>query len=388
MKIGLLYNSFFPIMGGGQIGVFEIAKRLSFENDVTVIYPSPSEKFKNMVSEYLGDQDREEIFNRAKWPFRIFELPYDTETFVRLFSSDWWRANIDLWRTIRNNKFDIIIVFAPIFFSIGIILSNLFRATKTILYFIGRETGDINTNILRKLFTYVLIKSSIDTVFISNWLKKELEKTLGVIPGHIITFGANAPDLNRYFDRSIWKSLDIQRDSKVILCVQRMARTKRVDIIVEAVHLLILKGWNIILVIVGLNHNWLQDWCRERNYLGFVRFTGYATEVQKYQYLKNADIFVFHSIFETFGVSLVEAMSAGLPIVVADETASAELIEEKINGLHAKSLDADDIAKKIELLLLDNDLGAELGKNARLDFEKHYNWDKVVQDLLSLIRSK
>jgi glycosyltransferase involved in cell wall biosynthesis len=375
-------------MGGGQIGVFEIAKRLSLENDVTVIYPSSSEKLKKLVSEYSCDQDREEIFNRATWPFRIIELPYQMGTFDKLFSSDWWRANSDLWQTIRKNRFDIIIVFSPIYFSIGIILSNLFLNTKTLLFFIGRETRDITTNIFRKLLANVLIKSSMDVVFISNWLKKELENTFGAIPGYVIAFGANAQDNKGHLDRGIWKTLDVQKDSKVVLCVQRIVPMKRVDIVVEAVHLLILKGWNIILVIVGPNQNWLQDWCRERNYLGFIRFTGYATEIQKYQYLRNADIFVFHSTFETFGVSLVEAMSAGLPIVVADETASSELIEEKINGIHAKPLDADDIAQKIELLLLDNDLGAELGRNARLDFEKHYNWDSIVQELLSLISSK
>ena len=62
---------------------------------------------------------------------------------------------------------------------------------------------------------------------------------------------------------------------------------------------------------------------------------------------KAADIFAFPSFIETFGIAIVEAMAAGLPVIVGDSDGSRDIIENGEWGLMFNPKDANDLADKI-----------------------------------------
>lgn len=94
-------------------------------------------------------------------------------------------------------------------------------------------------------------------------------------------------------------------------------------------------------------------------YLGFV--TGKA----KMDALARADIFVLSSFTEGFPMSVLEAMAAGLPVVVTPVGVLPEILKEGENCLFVKAGDADDLEAKIEILVRDEELRRRMGESNR-----------------------
>lgn len=85
---------------------------------------------------------------------------------------------------------------------------------------------------------------------------------------------------------------------------------------------------------------------------------------------------------ETFGLTALEAMSAGLPVIVPTEGGIAEMVENGVNGYKIDVRDLDDIAKCIDNILSNKDLYTELSDNA-LRYTKTYNADAMTDGILS-----
>lgn len=99
------------------------------------------------------------------------------------------------------------------------------------------------------------------------------------------------------------------------------------------------------------------------------------------EYLK-ADIFCFPSAYEGFGLSMAEAMSAGLPAVVFKScTAAASLIQDGETGLLADD-GAEGLAQKLKQLMSNREKRAKMGSNARKSMEEYrpeHIWDMWEQ---------
>ncbi|MEE8355371.1 MAG: glycosyltransferase family 4 protein [Candidatus Bathyarchaeia archaeon] len=79
----------------------------------------------------------------------------------------------------------------------------------------------------------------------------------------------------------------------------------------------------------------------------------------------NAGAFLFPSLYESFGLSIAEALSMGLPVIAYDSTAIPEMVINGENGVLAKQFDVRDIAEKALALLSDPDERIRLSGNAR-----------------------
>ena len=83
-------------------------------------------------------------------------------------------------------------------------------------------------------------------------------------------------------------------------------------------------------------------------------------------FYREARIIVLPSLwFETFGLSVAEAMSHGIPVIASRIGALAELVDDGVNGLLFEPGDANDLAAKVRLLWSDAELGRRLGAAAR-----------------------
>lgn len=89
-------------------------------------------------------------------------------------------------------------------------------------------------------------------------------------------------------------------------------------------------------------------------------------------------------VVETFGLTALEAMSAGLPIIVPTVGGIAEMVEDGVNGYRIDVQSLDEIEAKILLILADERLYNQLSDNA-LAFSKRYNMGKMVDELLSYL---
>ncbi len=94
-----------------------------------------------------------------------------------------------------------------------------------------------------------------------------------------------------------------------------------------------------------------------------------------------ADLFVYPSIYEGFGLPVIEAMACGVPVITSDCSALKEIAQGASLLIDPK--DADDLGKKILLLLENEDLRKEL-KVKGLSRANAFSWKRTAERLLSL----
>ncbi len=99
---------------------------------------------------------------------------------------------------------------------------------------------------------------------------------------------------------------------------------------------------------------------------------------------RKADIFVFPSFCESFGFSMVEALSVGLPILASDTPVNREICGNAALYFNPESV--DDISEKILLLFKDGKLKKELCQKALKRSEEFPTWENVVRDTLRVIK--
>lgn len=80
---------------------------------------------------------------------------------------------------------------------------------------------------------------------------------------------------------------------------------------------------------------------------------------------RDADLFVLPSVEDGFGLAVVEAMAAGLPVIVSDHAGSADLVDDGRNGFVVPARDAAALARQLDALVCDPNLRARMGEAAR-----------------------
>jgi glycosyltransferase involved in cell wall biosynthesis len=111
-----------------------------------------------------------------------------------------------------------------------------------------------------------------------------------------------------------------------------------------------------------------------------VEVVGPLEKEETQQLYRDADIFVFPSLTESFGFPLAEAMAHGLPIVAADTPVNREICGEA--ALYFRPVDPEDLAEKVILLGRNQALREKLGAMGRGRAGKCLRWEDHVERLL------
>jgi len=151
--------------------------------------------------------------------------------------------------------------------------------------------------------------------------------------------------------------------------------------VIEALSLLLRR--DVKLVVVGSGdekfYGQLAELKRVRERIIFV-----SSSSNLWEYYAASDVFVFPTIYEPFGLVIVEAMASGLPVITSKVAGAADLIIDGVNGLLLRiASDVNDLAVKIELLLSNAELRKTMGEHARETAEE-FSWDRVAQKTLEV----
>ncbi len=99
-----------------------------------------------------------------------------------------------------------------------------------------------------------------------------------------------------------------------------------------------------------------------------------------------ADVFVFPTLYEPFGMVITEAMASGLPVITSRRAGAAEMIEEGVSGLLLDHpADVQELTQKLEEILSQSSCRREIGARARQSVS-HYDWAKVADETMMLYR--
>lgn len=171
------------------------------------------------------------------------------------------------------------------------------------------------------------------------------------------------------------------QDKRIVLFLGRLDPIKGLDILVQALGALAPTRSDFALVLAGSGSNayeshltslvaghGLQD---RTIHLGLVEGN------DKWSLLREADIFVLPSYHESFGMAVVEAMAAGVPVVVSDSVNIHEDVSTYGAGM-VTALDADQVAGAVEKLLNDGSLRSQMGAAGRALARDRYSWERAA----------
>ncbi len=120
----------------------------------------------------------------------------------------------------------------------------------------------------------------------------------------------------------------------------------------------------------------LAEWLGIKN---CVDFQGPVPFEEIPEELKKADIFARISRSEGLGISFLEAMAAGLPIIATNVGGIPDFLKDGETGLFASVDDPQDVAEKIKLLIEDNNLRGHIAKQGQELVKREYSWDTIAE---------
>lgn len=140
------------------------------------------------------------------------------------------------------------------------------------------------------------------------------------------------------------------------------------------------------LVIAG-KKGWMYDSVFERvKEYGLqhkVVFTGYVEEEDKPLIYKLSDLFIFPSLYEGFGMPVLEAMASGIPVITSNTSSLPEVVGEA--GILVDPQNTNDITIAINDILCNSDLKKDMIKKG-LCQSKKFSWEKSAYELLNIYR--
>lgn len=240
---------------------------------------------------------------------------------------------------------------------------------------------------LQKLFLLrteklVAVSKDIESSLLVKW-RAPRKKTMVV---------ENGVDTNRFnperYDRQAFRAhLGIIEDAVVLGTVSVLREVKNHPLLLQAMHLLILEGYNLHLIVVGdapqgKRKEILQQKAEQLGIQHKVFFLGARTDTP--ELMACMDIYVNMSLFEGMSITVLEAMASALPVIASNVGGNPELVEDGVTGALFTSNDVRELVHGIRSLLNEPGLMKTMGSNGRRKIIERYSLDRVAQQYAAL----
>ena len=231
---------------------------------------------------------------------------------------------------------------------------------------------------------WLLTYEATEVIVNSNYMKGHVQGLFG-LPFDKISVIPNGINLNNF--TGIDRDYDFRRrfamdNEKIILYVGRLVYEKGVQHLISAMPKILENYHDSKLVIAGKGGmiDELKSQVESMGLSNKVYFTGYLNQKEVQKMYKCADVAVFPSTYEPFGIVALEAMLAGIPTVVSDIGGFNEIVEHGVNGMKSYTGNPNSIADSVLSLLFDPQLAMNVTKNAKNKVKDEFNWQKIAQD--------
>ena len=379
MKILMLTWEYPPrVVGGISKVVYDLSHKMVKEgNEVTVV----TYKDGDNVKYYENDKGVE--------VYRVDNYMIRPNNFI-----DWiMQLNFNMITKVneiinKNGKFDVIhahdwlVAYSAksIKESYNIPLISTIHATES-----GRNSG-IHDETQRYIndSEWMLTYESSEVIVNSNYMKNEVQRLFG-LPYDKINVIPNGVNLQLFSNVNV--DYDFRRqyamdNEKIILYVGRLVYEKGIQNLIAAMPKILDRYHDSKLIICG--RGGMIDELREQvKYLGIdnkVYFAGYCDSKKMQKMYKCADVAVFPSTYEPFGIVAIESMLSGTPTIVSDVGGLNEIVEHGVTGMKSYAGNSNSIADSVLALLFDPKLCASISQNAIKKVKENYNWAKITDN--------
>ncbi len=170
-------------------------------------------------------------------------------------------------------------------------------------------------------------------------------------------------------------------DEEIVYYIGRLVQEKGVQFLLEAAEEILYHRPNVKFIISGSGPK-SQDLKNQVNAASLtqkVKFTGQVDYKLRNSLYHMADVAVFPSLYEPFGIVALEAMVTKTPVVVSDVGGLGEIVTHNYNGLKAFPANAHSLATNILNILENPNLAQQLSNNAYKIVNNKYNWQMIAK---------
>ncbi|MCA8956098.1 MAG: glycosyltransferase family 4 protein [Planctomycetes bacterium] len=227
-------------------------------------------------------------------------------------------------------------------------------------------------------------------VTVSHFSKAEIVKHMGVPADWIaVTHEAADPMYRRIEGARIPERIrkELRQTEQTILYVGSVEPRKNLSTLVEAFRALCARGRCDAQLIIAGGSGWknTQVYAAVDEYgLGDrVHFTGYVTDQELVELYNSTAVFVFPTIYEGFGLPVIEAMSCGTAVVTTRVASIPEIGGDAVAYVD-DPYDADGLSQRLEDVLLDRELRRDLGSRG-MARAATFTWERTARETLAVI---
>lgn len=193
------------------------------------------------------------------------------------------------------------------------------------------------------------------------------------------------------------KILGLPQDDHLLLQLGRMVPRKGIDNVIRSLAQVKAEGKPVKLVVVGGEQDVLDEDCcpeyarlmaiaREHNVADSIIFTGRKSRSVLKFYYAAADVFITTPWYEPFGITPLEAMACGTPVIGANVGGVKYSVADGETGLLVNPHDPAMLGEKITTLLNDEALLKQMGANSIKRVNDHFTWASVASQVQQLYR--
>lgn len=227
------------------------------------------------------------------------------------------------------------------------------------------------------------LENSSSIIYVSESFKNEIENLHGkqfenskVILNPIFT--------NRFKDAT--QKIELEKDKFNILFHGRIVEHKGIGVLIKAMRLLKKSNENVKLYVSGTGkyEEEARKLVKESNLENEVIFLGPIDYEEVQNVYKGMDLYCLPTEYEGCGLTILEAMASGLPILSTSTVGVVDIINDKENGMLVEINDIEGLARILIELVEDKELREKLALAGQRWVEKWQDWDKIINLIVNI----
>jgi len=234
-----------------------------------------------------------------------------------------------------------------------------------------------------------IINLLIDKIIVASEYDTKLLKNLGISKkATIIPYGINQDKyLKTEINSDYLKVCGIQKDDFVIIYIGRFAKNKGIEYLIDAISILEKKIDNLRFVAVYASSDKEYDKfiLKKMDKIQRKYLTNTAEHTKKVSLLKRANVLVFPSLCDSFGLVLLEALVVGVPILATYVGGFVPFLEEKNYCQVIKKKSSENIAKNLSNLYYGHIKLKKIPKHEIKKFDISENTRKMFEEYIILL---
>jgi glycosyltransferase involved in cell wall biosynthesis len=389
-----LTQSFSSTLGGGEIMFYTIAQKMVERgHQVDVICP----KLTNFPAEDLSGASVHRIAPRMRYesqlpPSIVANIGYLINTII------------EGSKIIRNRRVQLIHTDSYSSIIAGSLLGKLHQTptistihdvfttslTDSWTQWAKENNLGMTQTILGPLLEKIMVRMPTNVIHtISNTSKDDILRLNRSHQSNIIVIhnGIDLAEYGSYTSSSTNKGTNCY--DKYIVYIGRLVYYKNLNIVIQAFAAVTKRIPDAKLVVIGegIKRN---DWENLTADLGLsqnIKFLGYVRHDEKLRILSRTSALVLPSLYEGFGIVLIEAFAMRKPVLVAKERPFDEIVDDEVDGFLIPSNDPELWAEKIILMLSEPSLCKRMGEKGGAKVQEKFNIINVISQMERLYRS-